>query len=116
MEKVYGIKLMGAGFDNSTTQRTNIKASDTLTKVISGIKREFRYEKIKPTFGLIKVLELDGQSIKSNQPYSSDGKKFEAFIIKKEGENVEEDNHHYIVGGKEIDFNFERYNVHIIKI
>lgn len=116
MEKVYGIKLMGNGFDKSTTQKTTITASDSITRVTSGIVQKYRYEDSKPRFGLIKKLSINNGAIISNEPYSNDGKKFEAIIFKKEGEKIDIRNHHYIVGGEEIDFNFERYNVHIIKI
>ena len=116
MNKLYGIKLMGHGFDHSITQKTNILINDTLTKVFTEIKNKYRNDKLIPRFGLIKKLGIDNGAIISNEPYSNDGKKFEAIIFKKEGEKIKEHDHHYIVGGEEIDFNFERYNVHIIKI
>lgn len=116
MEKVYGIKLMGNGFDKSTTQKTTITASDSITRVTSEIVRKYRYEDSKPRFGLIKKLGINKGVIISNEPFSNDDKKFEAIIFKRKNEKIVINNHHYTVGGEDIDFNFERYNVHIIKI
>ena len=107
---------MGNGFDKSTTQKTTIKTSDSITRVTSEIVYKYRYESSILRFGLIKKLGITNNTIISNEPYSNDGKKFEAIILKKEGEKIVINNHHYTVGGEEIDFNFERYNVHIIKI
>ena len=116
MEKFYGIKLMGNGFDNSITEKTSVKGSDSLSKVTNEIKRKYRYEDAKPRFGVIKILQMEGKQIKSSTPYTSDGKKFEAFIFKFEGEKIDSNNHRYTIDGTEIDFDFERYNVHIIKV
>ena len=83
MEKVYGIKLMGNGFDKSTTQKTTITASDSITRVTSEIVRKYRYEDSKPRFGLIKKLGINKGVIISNEPFSNDDKKFEAIIFKR---------------------------------
>lgn len=113
---VYGIKLMGNGFYNSITEKTEISAPDSLTRIIGEIKKKYHQEDSKPRFGLIKILGIENRQIQSNTPYSSDGKKFEAFIFKKEGEKITVNNHRYTIDGKEIDFTFEHYNVRIIKI
>lgn len=106
---------MGNGFDNSITQKTKIKTSDSITRVTNDIRQKYRGEDSKPRFVLIKKLGIDKDAIISNEPYSNDGKKFEAFIFKFEGEKIDSNNHRYTIDGTEIDFDFERYNVKIIK-
>lgn len=116
VDKYYGFYFCGKSFDRKLSQTYLPVDQLELDHLLSEAKDYSNGAEFKVLFGLVKELTLFDGKIRVESPSKVGGEKFQAFIFKREGDEITNKGGDYFVNGEKLDLNFSSYDVTIIEV
>lgn len=115
-DKYYGFHFCGKGFDRKLCQTYLPVDQLELDHLLHDAIGYTKMVGFKILFGLVKELTLFNGEVRINSPSKVGGEKFQAFILKRKGEEITNEGSDYFINGVKLDMSFQEYNVTILEV
>lgn len=117
-EKFYGFNFCGEGYERMQCRTYILVDQIDIESLLTVVMTSYLGNpKFKVTFGFVKELIFNAKGkVVVESPSKVGGKKYQAFILKRNGDIVTSEGAEFFINGLKIDFSFSLYNVTIIDI
>ena len=116
LEKYYGFYFFGEKYERELSKtHTPVDRLELVDLLLEALNYA-RGLKFKVLFGLVKELSIYNEKILVESPSKVKCDKFQAFILKRDGDIITCSKDKYSINGKMIDMSFGRYSVSILEM